>query len=175
MNGMFVLLLFFMQAATPIAIPDRPIAPGVYYRQSVAKWILMPSARVAQSKAKGLDIYVETGGYTNLDMDVSYNGEQALLRIAAPKPTFFIRDVGASTDLAVVRLTQKKDLRMCQFSPPVATVDNKLGFKRSDLVKTVITEYPDKSFSVTPEEELRPGEYLLIFDKATSGYDFGIN
>jgi hypothetical protein len=36
-------------------------------------------------------------------------------------------------------------------------------------------EYPDGSFSVTPEKELDPGEYLLVFGNSPGGYDFGID
>ena len=38
-----------------------------------------------------------------------------------------------------------------------------------------VTEYPDHSFSAAPEEDLNPGEYLLVCGDATAGFDFGID
>jgi hypothetical protein len=43
---------------------------------------------------------------------------------------------------------------------------------RSGLV--TVTVYKDDSFSVTPEQNLQPGEYLLVFGHANTGFDFGI-
>jgi len=54
-------------------------------------------------------------------------------------------------------------------------VTNKEGFRRTDVRKLQLTEYADGSFSATPEENLKKGEYLLVFGNASSSFDFGID
>jgi len=39
----------------------------------------------------------------------------------------------------------------------------------------VVVPSLDGGFSATPEENLKPGEYLLTFGSANTGYDFGIS
>lgn len=175
MIGKAVLLLFLLQQAVPALMPDRPVAPGVYFKLSDTQWISMKPAPVVGGNTRGLGVYVDSGGYTNLDMHVTYRGAKASLRIARHAPSFFVRESGSAADLMLVRLEQKKYERLCQTSPSSATVENKMGFKNADIIKINLFEYPDKSFSVVPEEALKPGEYLLAFGSATSGYDFGVD
>jgi hypothetical protein len=54
-------------------------------------------------------------------------------------------------------------------------VTNKEGFRRTDVRKLKLTEYTDGTYSATPEENLKKGEYLLVFGTATAGFDFGID
>jgi hypothetical protein len=175
MNVISLMILLLVQSVSSGAIPNAPESPGVYVSHGNAAWMKLQPAHALESKTKGLDVYIETGGYTNLNMSVTYRGAKAALRIAATKPIFFVRGIESAKDFSVIRLASKKDQRAFQSAPSSAAVNNKLGFKKLDIVKMAVVENPDHSFSVTPEESMKPGEYLILFDKITSGYDFGVD
>jgi hypothetical protein len=152
-----------------------PATPGVYYRLNDTKWVSLQPAPIDEMKVRGMELFVETGGYTNVGLNVVCLGAKASMRISVPKPIFFVRGTGSAKDVILVRLIQKKDGRTFKMSHEAATVENKGGFKKANIHKTVITVNPDNSFSLTPEESLKPGEYLLVFGYATAGFDFGID
>jgi hypothetical protein len=169
-----VLLLIFAQAASTAA-PSVPEKSGVYFRQDNADWVSLQPAPVSDSKSKGMGLFVYSGGFTNLDIDVTCAGAKASIRMPVPKPAFYVRGVGSAKDAMLIRLTQKKDSRVCRTSFSNVTVENKAGFRKEDIRKLVTAEYPDGTFSVVPEKELAPGEYLLVFGNSVNGYDFGID
>jgi hypothetical protein len=175
MNAIGLLVLLLMQAASPGGIADAPESSGAYVQQHNASWIKLEPAPIVASKTKGLDAYVYTDGYTNLNVQVVYRGAKAPMRLAVPKPLFFIRQIGSARDIVVIRLSSRKDTRTFQATPSEGTSDNKLGFRKSVIVKMVIVENSGHSFSATPAEPLKPGEYLMIFDTINSGYDFGVD
>jgi hypothetical protein len=175
MNVICLMILFLLQAASSAAIPDAPESAGVYVRQKNAAWMKLLPAPVIESKTRGFHDYVRTDGYTNLNVSSAYHGAKASLRITDSKPVFFIRETGSARNFTVVRLESRKDRRTFRSDPSAATVDNRMGFSKASIVKMNVAENPDHSFSATPEEALKPGEYLLIFDKITLGYDFGMD
>lgn len=170
--------IFLLQITQSVPAPDIPDSPGVYYRQENGKWVSLPNATVAKTTTKGLGLFVETGGYTNLETDVVCRGAKAVTRVTGPRPTFFIRKVGSSGDVALIQLTQKKDSRSFHKSSADATVENKVGARKEAIKKTAVKAYAEDFFSIRPEVDLKPGEYLLIIsdvgDAATS-FDFGID
>ncbi len=124
---------------------------------------------------KGFSLFVETGGYTNLNADLVLPGAKSSVRILVPRPTFYVRELGRPKDVMLIRLTPKKRSRTFHTSSGRDTVENKGGFKKGDIRKTAIAENPDKTFTVTPEENLKSGEYLLVLGDANASFDFGID
>jgi hypothetical protein len=174
MNAISLMILFLFQAVSSVGTPNVPESPGLYVKQSGAVWTKLQPALVLEGETKGLDAYLMTDGYTNLNMRVVYQGAKALLRIKEAKPVFFVREIGSSSNFSVIRLDQKKDRRLFHAAPSAGTVGNNLGFKKSQIVKMVVVGNPDGSFSITPEQALLPGEYLILFDKIASSFDFGV-
>jgi hypothetical protein len=170
-----ILLLFLIQAAESTPVPAVPETSGVYYRQNNADWIGLKPAVVSDSKAKGMDLFVYTGGFTNLGINITCSGSRASVRMSGRKPTLYIRGVGSAKDAIIIRLKQKKGSRVFRTSFSNVTVQNKGGFPKGDIHKLSAAEYPDGSFSVTPDKGLDPGEYMLVFGNSTSGYDFGMD
>jgi hypothetical protein len=171
-------LLLAILVQTAGASAPAPIVPeksGVYFRQHDTDWVNLQPVVIADSKTKGMELFVYSGGYTNLDIDITCPGAKAFLRLSVPKPAFYSRGVGSPKDAMLVRLTQKKDSRVCKTSFSNVTVDNKAGFRKADIQKLETAQYPDGSFSVAPAKELAPGEYLLVFSNSVSGFDFGID
>ncbi len=171
----FVLLFLLFQGGLAARAPGIPASPGVYYRQNDNNWIGIPRASVSSTKAKGLDLFVETGGFTKLGTDIACPGARASTRISAPRPTFYVRESDGPKDAMLIRLTQKKTSRTFHTSSADATVENKEGFRKADIRKTIVTEYPEKIASITPEEDLKPGEYLLVLGAEDISFDFGID
>jgi hypothetical protein len=175
MTGWSLLLVLLLQSAGHSDMPEFPADPGVYYLGSAASWVKLQPASIDTIKTKGMELFIETGGYTSLGMNVTCSGGKAALRINVLKPTFYVRASGASKDAMLVRLAQKKTVRTVHTSSANSSVDNKSGFDKRDIRKIAIAEYPDHSFSLTPEQNLSPGEYLLVFGSAASGFDFGVD
>ena len=82
------------QSKTSAGVAALPQADGVYYRQSAAKWIQLTQARVADSKIRGMETYLQTDGLTGLNMNFVYPGAHAAIQIFEKRPTFFVRGIG---------------------------------------------------------------------------------
>ncbi|MCL2877549.1 MAG: hypothetical protein FWF13_02075 [Acidobacteria bacterium] len=174
MIGVVLSLLFLFQADMP-AFSAAPGESGAWLFRDGA-WSPMSTAAVSEVKTRGLDNYIYTDGYTNLDMDVSFAGPRAALRVSARRPVFIAtRPEGDDYEPILVRLERKKDRRVCRTRPPSASIGNKQGFRKQDIVSTVLTVNPDKSFIVRPERPLKPGEYLFVTGSPVYGLDFGVD
>jgi hypothetical protein len=163
--------LFLLQIANTVPVPD---SPGVYFRQDDRNWIGLPKA-LADSKMKGFDLFVSSGGYTNLNADLVLPGAKSSIRITIPRPIFFVRELGRPQDVMLIRLTQRKQSRTFHTSSGRETVENKGGFRKGDIRKIAIAKNPDNTLSITPEENLKPGEYLLVLGDANASFDFGVD
>jgi|SRR6266516_2355266 len=163
------------QSKTSAGVAALPQADGVYYRQSAAKWIQLTQARVADSKIRGMETYLQTDGLTGLNMNFVYPGAHAAIQIFEKRPTFFVRGIGTGAEALIVQLTCKKDSRAVSTTSLNAARENNAGFDKKDIYRVVVVLSLDGGFSATPEENLKPGEYLLTFGSANTGYDFGIS
>ena len=167
-------MIGFVLALTLLFQAGAPGGPGVWLLQN-REWVTMSSAPFAGVNAKGLDNYIYTDGYTNLGMDVSFAGSMAALRVSGREPVFTVRLDDGGFEPVIVRLEKKKDRRVCRAKLSSASTDNKHGFRKQDIVRTVLTENTDKSFTVRPERPLKPGEYLLVTGSPSLGRDFGVD
>lgn len=174
MNCLGLLFLVFVQAAKPAPVPGMPTAAGVYFWQNDVQWAKMETAAMADMKSKGMGEFLQTDGYTNLNVTVTYQGAQAKLQIPAARPTFDVRGTGSARDAMIILLTRRKDSRTVRTDSSLATVDNRAGFRKDDIQPVTVTVYSDGSYSLTPERDLKPGEYALVFGFANAAYDFGI-
>jgi hypothetical protein len=175
MSWFCILFPLLLQIHDPTTVPDFPKTAGVYYLQSDTGWINLPPAPIADMKIKGMDMFVRSGGYTSLIMNIECRGSRALMRVKAPKPAFFVRGIGSSKDAMLIRLATQRNKRTFRTSSSAATVENKGGFDEEDIRKLDLIPYPDNSFSITPREDLKSGEYLLVLGGAATSFDFGID
>jgi hypothetical protein len=176
----FCLLLFcetgfFTQATKPSsATSDVPAATGVYYRRGDEGWIKLERAVFADTKARGLDRYLETDGWTRLSTTLVFHGAQSAIQIHERKPTFYVREIGSVADAIIVQLATKRDRREVQISSTDAGVHNLVGFKRGEIHQASATPLSKALFTVMSEEELKPGEYLLVLGQIDTLFDFGV-
>jgi hypothetical protein len=170
-----LLFLFLAQAADTVRTPDVPKAPGVYSLQGESAWVPLQPAVTSDANAKGLQLFVYTGGYTDLGLNVICPGSRASIRLLVSKPVLYVRAVGSAKDAMLIRLTKKRDQRVIRTAFSNVNMANKEGFRREDVFKLICQESPDGFFSVSPEKELPPGEYLLVLGNAVPAYDFGVD
>jgi hypothetical protein len=171
---MYLCLLLLLLLQLPSAPSDMPPDPGIYFRQA-AKWLGLKTAQVSGTDTKGLGAYIQTGGFTSLQMDVECLGPRSLTRIPVPKPVFYVRGIGLPGDALIVRFDKKKNSRNVRAILSDSNSANKAGFTKNSIRRVDTAIFPDKSFSITPQEELKPGEYLLTFGKVNNSFDFGID
>ncbi len=171
-----ICLAMIAQAPAPKPAPPSgmPAPKGVYFLQAPGKWISLDPAYVDASKIKGMDTYIETDGYTALNMEYEYLGVSAPLQLTDRKPVFFVRGVGNPQYAQLVQLTKKKENRAVKTSSTEVSIGNRGGFKQSEIRPVTITALSDGSYSIVPVNDLKPGEYLLALGSAVIGYDFGI-
>ena len=106
-----------------------------------------------------------------------YDGEAskgAPLQITTPRPAFYARGAGFAQDAVIAQLSRAKDSRTLQTVSSAGGAGNKLGVRKNELRNSTVTVYADDSFSIVPDEDLKPGEYMLLFGNANTGYDFGV-
>ena len=175
MRAIAVAVLLLMQTARPEPPAGMPAGPGVYYRLNSGGWMSLKPAVVADMTAKGLELFVDTGGYTSLGAEGVFKGAKSAARIPERRPVFYVRGTVSPDDAMVIRLDQKQSSRNFETSSADATSGNKGGFKEKDISKTATVVFSDGSFSLAPERELKAGEYLLVFGYADRGFDFGID
>jgi hypothetical protein len=153
---------------------DPPTAAGVYYHQGEKGWAALARPVMADTKTEGMGRFLDTYGWSNLNRTMVFQGAAAGVHIANQRPTFQVRGVGSAQDVLIVQLASKKDTREIQASSTNASVNNKEGFKRSSICRVTATVLAKDLYSVTPEVNLKPGEYLLVFGHAETAYEFGI-
>jgi hypothetical protein len=176
MKCLSCMLLFLLQIApTAPPPPDVPTEAGLYYLQNNTQWIRLEPAPRASKKTRGIGSYVDSGGFTGLATSIVFTGARATMRIEYARPTFFVRGPGFPRDAILVRLTERKDSRALSASTADATVGNKEGFRKEDIRKIGTAAHSKDLFSVTPEADLKSGEYLLVFGYVTNSFDFAID
>jgi hypothetical protein len=166
------LLLLLLQAAN--AAPAIPASPGVYFRSGDSQWVKIESASLADTRTKGLELFLETGGLYSPDMTIIYQGARAPMQLTVLRPTLYVRGIGSPSDAIMVQLTRRKDSRTLQTSASAVASDNKGGFRKKEIQSATVTVFADDAFSVTPDKDLKPGEYLLLLSLTHPGFDFGI-
>lgn len=161
-------------AQSPASPSDPPAAAGVYYRQGETGWVALTRAVMADTRTQGMDRFLDTYGWSNLNRTMVFQGAEAGVRIFDHRPTFYVRGVGSARDVLIVQFAKKEGAREVQASSTNASVNNKEGFKRGSLYRVTTTVLAKDFYSITPEQNLKPGEYLLVFGHADTAFDFGI-
>lgn len=162
-------LLMLLQLMTSL-----PESPGVYCRKEDGTWVGLKRAVISRTEAGGLDMFVATGGYTDVGAETMIAGARAEIRSSNPRPEFYVKESGLPADVALIRLNSKKRNRVFRTSFGNSSFGNKAGFRKEDLQAIRVTAIGDGSVTIRPEADLAPGEYLLVIGSAANGFDFGI-
>jgi hypothetical protein len=104
-------------------------------------------------------------------------------QIAERRPEFCIKELPAlaniagrsGRDLLILRFDKKKDHRELQTTNGGNMFTFKAGLSKDRMPDITTKTLADGIFMVTPNEDLKPGEYMVTFSAlGDSGYDFGI-
>lgn len=168
-------------ARTPLGTsPGDALAEGMYYKSPTGlaklQQLMMSgggAAHVGKMFVPGLTPQIVW----------TYRGAEAPVRISERKPTFILKQSPYLTsapgysfrDLVLVKFNKKKDHRELQVSSGGNMFTFKAGFSKDKLVEITVTRLSDVTISITPIQDLPPGEYMLtIAALGPSGFDFGI-
>ena len=77
-------------------------------------------------------------------------------------------------DIVIVRFGKKKDHRELQMTSGASVFTFKSGFSKEKTPDITVTRVSESVISITPKQDLVPGEYLLTYGIGAGGYDFGI-
>lgn len=100
-------LLLILESALVAGIDNAPREAGVYMLRGDAEWVELEPAPVAGARTRGLEMFIETGGYTRFFVDIAFAGEKAAWRTTDRSPRFFFRGPFSPADLLIVRLTPR--------------------------------------------------------------------
>lgn len=113
----------------------------------------------------------------------TFRGAESPIQIEDKRPTFCIKEfpelagvAGRSQHaLLIVRFDTKKDHRELQTTNGGNVFTFKSGLSKDRMPDITTKTVSDGVFMVTPNEDLKPGEYMITFDAVgTDGYDFGV-
>jgi hypothetical protein len=120
------------------------------------------------------------------DVENTYRGAEAPVQISDRRPIFVVRIQPDRRDLltplirnlVIVRFDKEKDHRELQImSGGLFASGYKTGVskKENHMPDLTVHSISDLVWSVTLNQDLKPGEYMLTWDSMGSfGYDFGI-
>lgn len=174
-------LFFLVVSAASIWIPSAagqadtpPEKDGVYYRESSSEWTMLDPATLSDSRTRGMEHFIMTDGMTGLTVTLTFDGSNSPVQIQDRKPTFLVRGFVPGDDTLIVQLAVKRDAREVQTSMSLAGMTNREGFRNSDIHRVVSTKTNDGLYRISPQETLKPGEYLLVFSRVETAFNFGI-
>jgi hypothetical protein len=113
----------------------------------------------------------------------TFRGAEAPVQIEDKRPTFYIKELPVlatvagrtERDLIIIRFDKKKDHRELQTTSGGNMFTFKSGISKERLPDITTKTVSDGIFTVTPNGDLKPGEYMVTFSAlGNSGYDFGI-
>ncbi len=123
---------------------------------------------------------VNAGAFSGVT--VSYRGAEAPVQLLDRRPSFYIKTTPdkealmarASRDTVIVLLNKKGDHRELQIIKS-GLFGAKAGYDKKRMPDVALLSINNLMITITPNEDLAPGEYLLTWESMGSyGYDFGI-
>lgn len=168
--------------------PHQPVVPtdiqslsdGFYYRDSQG-WKALEPISMSGGGLKHAGKMLVPG--LTPQMVWTFRGTSAPVQVREMRPTFCIKELPSLSgiagrtgrDVVIVRFDKKADHRELQTTNGGNMFTFKSGLSKDRTPDVTTKEVSDGVFIVTPNEDLKPGEYLLTFSAlGVSGYDFGI-
>lgn len=158
----------------------RTLADGFYYK-APESWQRLEPIMMSGGGAKHMGKMFVPG--LTPQVVWTFRGAAAPIQISEKRPTFYVKELPSLTniagrsgrDLVIVRFDKKKDHRELQVTNGGNMFTFKAGLSKDRVPDIQVKTISDGIFSVTPNEDLKPGEYLLTFEAmGGNGCDFGI-
>jgi hypothetical protein len=172
-------LLFGVQA--PVARQDvQPVSDGFYYKDARGLQKMEPLSMAGGGLKHVGKMFVP--GLTP-QFVWTFRGAEAPAQLTEKRPVFYVRELPtlAATagrterDLLIIRVDKKRDHRELQTTNGGNMFTFKSGISKERMPDVTTKTLDDGIFTITPNEDLKPGEYMVTFSAlGYVGYDFGI-
>ena len=163
---------------------DVPTSDGFFYKASQA---FQPLQQISMAgggmKHLGKAFIPIVGEVLTPQVVWTFRGAESRVQIEEHKPVFYVRELPAFANMAgrserellIIRMDKKKDHRELQMTSGGNAFTFKAGISKERMPEIVTSTVADGVFTITPKEDLQPGEYLLTFSAlGVTGYDFTI-
>jgi hypothetical protein len=177
---LLAVVLFCAAQETGVPQDTQSLSDGFYYRTPQGWEKLQPLSMAGGGLKHAGKMFVP--GLTP-QFVWTFRGAEAPVQTEDKRPTFYIKELPALTtiagrterDLIIIRFDKKKDHRELQSTSGGNMFTFKSGISKERLPDITTKTVSDGNFTVTPSNDLMPGEYMVTFSAlGNSGYDFGI-
>jgi hypothetical protein len=164
-------LAVVVNAAAPMTIDPNlpPPEVGVYWRDG-ANFVLIPGQAVSQAKVGGRAGSIFTDGLRNQHWDAVLEGPTSRNRVRERRPPFYfyVPDGASAADYVLIRLNKKGNRREFQVGSFGGITGGKTGVKRGKEVVFQAQHVGIRTYKITLDEDLDPGEYAFFMGTGQS-------
>ena len=158
-------------AASPLTIDPNlpPPEVGVYWKNG-PNFVMIEGRAVDQTKAGGRAGSLFTDGLRNQHWDAYVEGPTSKNIVKERQPVFYfyVPDGEDSSDYVLIRLNKKGDRREFQVGSFGGITGGKSGVKRDKELDFKTDHVAIRTYRVTLNTELKPGEYAFFMGTGTS-------
>jgi hypothetical protein len=174
-----LLTVLFAILTIDVTAFGQTLAPGIYSDQNGTLSALTPAAysgtQSSNSMVKVSIFWTFRGNHSPVQLSTNrpqfrlvcgLTGGVPLLTLCGPT-------LKQPTDLIVVRLDEKSDHREAR-TITGSMLGGHSGFDSKKTTTATATKRDDGNWEVSPDADLKPGEYLITTGTQPQGFDFGI-
>jgi hypothetical protein len=154
-------------------------APGIYSDQNGTLSALTPAAysgtQSSNSMVKVSIFWTFRGSHSPVQLSTNRPQFRLVCGLTGGVPLLMLcgPTLKQPTDLIVVRLDEKADHREAR-TITGSMLGGHSGFDSKKTTTATATKRDDGNWEVSPDADLKPGEYLLTTGTQPQGFDFGI-
>jgi hypothetical protein len=157
-------------AATPIT-QDPNLPPpevGVYWKDGPT-FVFIQGLAISQAKVGGRAGSMFTYGIRSEHWDATLNGATSKNVVKDRRPVFYlyVPDGNTAADYALIKLEKKNDRREFQVGSFGGITGGKAGVKKDKEVPCQADHVGIRTYKVTLESDLKPGEYAFFMGTGT--------
>jgi len=137
-----------------------PQEVGVYWKDG-SSFVLIPGQAMSQAKVGGRAGSFLTDGIRNQHWDAVLDGATSSNRVRDRRPVFYlyVPDGSSASDYALIKLNKKGSRREFQVGSFGGVTGGKSGVKRDKEIPFGAEHVGLRTYKLTLEEDLKPGEY----------------
>jgi hypothetical protein len=158
-------------ASAPLTLDPNlpPPEVGVYWKNG-ANFVLIPGLAVTQAKVGGRAGSIFTDGMRNQHWDAVLSGPTSANPVRERHPVFYlyVLDGDSGSDYVLIKLNKKGDRREFQIGSFGGVTGGKTGVKKDKQLPFKAEHVAIRTYKVTLDEDLKPGEYAFFMGTGQS-------
>jgi len=158
-------------ASTPMTIDPNlpPPEVGVYWKDR-ANFVLLQGQALTNAKAGGKAGSLFTNGMRNQHWDATIEGPMSKNVVKERRPIFYfyVPDGSDSSDYVLIKLNKKGNRREFQVGSFGGVTGGKSGVKRDKEVPITAEHVGIRTYRITLDADLKPGEYAFFMGTGQS-------